>query len=84
MTGTALRNSAGQISIQVIEAIARVADVEPAALETPLYEVVDTDALNALVSKNSSVRVAFEYDDHDVVVTGNGSITVDGDAAGEI
>lgn len=84
MESTALRNTAEQVSVSIIEAVAAASDVDASSLDTPLYQVVDTDALDALVSSSASVRVAFEYEDHDVVVSEDRTISVDGEIEGSI
>jgi hypothetical protein len=83
MSGNTVWDCPGQASVEVLEAIAQTADVDPMSMETPLYDVVDTDALDTLVSTSQSVCVAFEYDGYEVVVSGNGTISVDGVEAEE-
>ena len=61
----------------IVEAIADHADADPLAM-TPLGFVLDPEALDALVNTGTDVRVSFEYDDHNVVVRADGTISVDG------
>ncbi|WP_436908270.1 HalOD1 output domain-containing protein [Halosimplex marinum] len=75
----AVREPSGQISIDVIEAIADETGTDPLRMEPPLYEVVDTDALDALYESGAAATVEFEYDGHRVVVDGDGTVTVDGE-----
>lgn len=70
------------ISTTVIEAIAEHKSVDPMALEQPLYDVIDPDALDAFlagsgVSGNSCRRhVEFSYDGCTVRVSEDRSIDV--------
>lgn len=69
---------------RVADALAAATGTDPTRLEPPLYDVVDPDALDALVEGATGVRVSFDYDGHHVVVHGDGAVTVDGnDVAGE-
>lgn len=59
------------LSMDVIDAIARREGIEPVELDTPLYEVVDLDALDALTTngaESTSVEVSFTYDGYEVTV----------------
>ncbi|QLH76502.1 hypothetical protein HZS55_03910 [Halosimplex rubrum] len=78
MDGIAVQEPDEQISIDVIETIADVTGTDPLTMEPPLYEVVDTDALDALYESGATATVEFEYDGHSVVVDGDGTVTVDG------
>jgi len=79
MDGTAVRGDAENVSVAVIESIAAVAGTDPLEMEPPLYEAVDTDALDKLFERGDPERVEFEYDGHEVTVTGDGTVTVDGE-----
>ncbi len=69
-------------SIAVIETVAVARDEEPVNLET-LNDVVDTDALDAVLSRGtpprdeSRVRVSFSYARCEVTVRSDGGVTVD-------
>jgi hypothetical protein len=72
----------------VAEAVAAATDREPTGLP-PLYEVIDSDALDALFSRERmddgrNVSVSFEYAGVEVVVSADGvevrPITVDDNA----
>jgi len=67
-------------SLAVVASLAAVLDVGPADLP-PLYDAVDTDALDALVRDRNgaepAVSVGFSVDDHAITVTGDGTVTVD-------
>ena len=68
-------------SAAVIETVAVACNREPTGLE-PLYEVVDPDALDALVRSSSDspaaerTTVTFEFADKSVTVHGGGAIAV--------
>lgn len=69
-------NSAGSdISELIVNAVADAADVGPTELTPPLYEVVAPDALETLFAADGSrqppTRLAFEYGDYAVEVTGH-------------
>lgn len=72
------RQAADPISSLVVDALAGAGGTEPSALDPPLYSVVDPDALDALVDRDSPVRVEFEYDGRSVVVRDGGTVVVDG------
>ncbi|WP_135364852.1 HalOD1 output domain-containing protein [Halosimplex halophilum] len=78
MDGIAVHGSSGQVSIDVIEAIADETGSDPLRMEPPLYEVVDTDALDAIY-ESGAATVEFEYDGHSVVIADDGTVTVDGE-----
>jgi hypothetical protein len=68
-------------SSQVIEAIARREGISATELSPPLYDVVDTDALDALLSgestrENGSLRISFEYRGYDVSVESGNVVEV--------
>lgn len=83
MSGTTTHEWAVRPSVRVVEAVADAAGVDALSFETPLFDVVDTDALDRLVETGSSVRVTFAYEGHEVVVDGSGTVTVDGERAGD-
>jgi len=78
MDGMAVHQSGEQISIDVIETIAAVTGDDPLAISPPLYEVVDTDALDTLYERGADVCVEFEYDGHQIVIDSDRTVTVDG------
>lgn len=73
------------IAVEIAEEIARATGADPLALETPLYDVVDTEALERLADADATVRVAFEYDGHvvDVEIGDAGRVAVDISTRGE-
>jgi len=64
-------------SVAIVQEIASIEGVSPKELE-PLYDVIDTDALDELVRSADSqhVTVEFEYGEYTVRVEGAGEITV--------
>ena len=72
------------ISVSIIRAVAAVAEVDPLSLEPRLYDVVDPDALEALISSatsDSDVRISFPFGRYLVTVTAAGGITVRDDTS---
>ncbi|QLG28984.1 hypothetical protein HUG10_16210 [Halorarum halophilum] len=70
----------GRPSIAIVEAIAEATGRDPVSV-APLYEHIDSDALDALVTaaKDSSrpdVRVSFSVDVFTIVVDGGGGLEV--------
>jgi hypothetical protein len=83
-TDTTYRTSRTEgLSTAVIRAVARAEGIDPTDLETPLYEAVDPDALDDLVSlgpadhPSSGVRVEFTYCGYEVQVRGDGTVTLE-------
>jgi hypothetical protein len=69
-------------STRVVQAVSRVTDVPPEELP-PLYEAVDTDALDLLFSEpdadsrdRSDLKLRFTYAGRQVTVEGGGTIRV--------
>lgn len=62
-------------SDDVVDVVAAARGVDPMELD-PLYDVIDPDALDAVLARDTDVEVAFEYADCLVVVRPD-SITVD-------
>ncbi|OYR56514.1 hypothetical protein DJ70_08760 [Halorubrum halodurans] len=68
------------VANQIAEALAEAKGVEPANLDTTLYDHVSTDAIEELVDHESRAwSVEFETRNHTVEVTGTERIYVDGD-----
>ena len=66
-------------SESVVEAVSESEGVDPAALEQPLYEVIDPEALDRLVSKGSReapIHITFRYYGYHVTVSSAGDVTV--------
>lgn len=63
----------------VVGAIADVKSVDPTELDLVLQNYVDVDALESLAAKeDSSWTLTFELPEHDVTVTNDGGVLVDG------
>jgi len=66
----------------VVETVAAREGVDPIDLETPLYETVDPDALDALVGaptpaeRQQLLHVVFEYHGYEVRVSADGDVSV--------
>ena len=64
---------------RILEAVARATDVEPHEIDPPLQRYIDVDALDHLTShETSSWTLTFELPGHDVTVTSDGLVFVDG------
>lgn len=70
------------ISTAVIREVAAREGVDPTELSTPLYDVVDPDALDSLVrstqnrGEGAGLQIRFRYCDYVVRVDGSGTVTV--------
>jgi hypothetical protein len=65
------------VCLAVVERIAEREGVRPGELEPRLYEVIDPDAVAAVVSSGSSVTVSFAYGDYAVAVDSDGTVRVE-------
>lgn len=67
-------------TIAIAEAIDEETDSDPNA-GPPLHDYVETDALNALLTKSNgdldTISISFTYDGHRVYVDGGGHVVVD-------
>lgn len=65
-------------SMAIIEEVAAIDGTDPTELP-PLYEVIDPEALDALVesASESEFEVEFPYSGHEVTVTGDGEIHIE-------
>lgn len=74
----------GQPSVTIVEAVATATDRLPTDLP-PLQEYVDTDAVDTILTHESSVMVSFMYAGATISVSGHGAIKVgvDGSLADE-
>ena len=67
-------------SLRVVEAVARSEGIDPMALEPPLYDTIDPEALDRLFTTtaddSSRARVSFRYRGHDVTVRSDGTVQV--------
>ncbi|WP_165872027.1 HalOD1 output domain-containing protein [Natrarchaeobius halalkaliphilus] len=69
-----------QLCLEIAEEIASQEGVTPEALSPPLYEVVDTEALQSLFDPNDPdrcpVSVEFTYEGYTVRIDGANDVTV--------
>lgn len=77
MPAMELSEEVNTASQRVIEALASAGNTDPLEMTTPLYEVVDPDALNALLDTDAPVEIQFEYEGRAVVVRSDGQVSVD-------
>lgn len=63
----------------IVQAVAAAADTDPLELP-PLYERVDADALDAVVSGLRNGEVRFRYAGYAVTVHSDGTVEVDDDS----
>lgn len=64
---------------KIIGAIADAEGTDPSELDMVLYDRVDVDAIRELVDHDGdSWELQFEVPDHNVTVTGDGAVRVDG------
>jgi hypothetical protein len=71
-------HSADSAHEAVIHAVADARGVSPLELETPLFEVIEPDALDRLVDSGTpGLTITFEYEDCIVTVDGENDVTVD-------
>ena len=65
-------------SRQVIQAVADAENAEPPNLPKPLWQAIDTEALDRLISSNQhTTKIQFEYMNYDVTVTTSGDVRLD-------
>jgi hypothetical protein len=66
-------------TVEIVEAIADAKSVDPDELNTPLQASIDTDAIESLAAHDTaSWTLSFELPNHNVTVTSDGLILVDG------
>lgn len=67
------------VTTRVVEAIAEVEGNDPAEVDFVLEEYIDTDALDSLLEHSStSCTLSFQVTDHEVIVSNDGEVEVDG------
>ncbi len=67
----------------IVTAIAERTGADPLEMD-PLYDAVDVDAIEAIVASAGDASVEFVYHGHTVVVDGDGSVAVTGEADREL
>lgn len=60
---------------RVVKAVATYTDTDPLELP-PLYDSLDSDALDAVTHGLSNGTVQFQYADHSVTVHGDGTVEI--------
>ncbi|SIR40749.1 HalOD1 output domain-containing protein [Natronorubrum daqingense] len=72
------------ITLRVARALAEIEGVEPHQLEYSLYNCINTEALELLMtSKQPEWELTFRVPDHTVTVHGTGAIEIDGELVDE-
>lgn len=79
MSMALVESESESLSTLIVEAIADYANADPLALDVPLYEVIETDALDAMFrcGADSGLEVSFRYQGIPVSVT-HSAVHVDG------
>lgn len=70
---------ANSIAVTIAEALAKELNCSVYELD-PLYEVIDTDAVEALFAEDTldtSVKISFDYQDRRVVVTSEMNVCIE-------
>jgi hypothetical protein len=69
---------AESVATRVVSAVASREGVDPTAIEPPLYDAIDPDALDALVASNgeSGLHVSFTYCGYPITVDAGGGVSV--------
>lgn len=76
-------SSDASVSVRVVETVAESISRDALSLP-PLFDVVDPDALEALVETMSSGEISFRYVGLRVTVSSDGTIDLDGQSVGRI
>lgn len=74
--------SADDVIYTIVEEIAGLEDVDPLTLTPPLFEVIDSDALEQLFAAASTgartdVQVTFSYNGYEITVCDDGDVSVE-------
>jgi len=69
------------VSNKVVQKVAEAKNVDPLEVTPPLYEVIDSDALdqifrNAPPGSRTGARVSFSYNECEVTVYNDGSVSI--------
>lgn len=73
-----------ELPLVIAERIAEREGLTPIDLQPPLYESIDTDALESLLeSSNEKISVSFTYQGYTIHVDGTGSVQVSDPPTGE-
>jgi len=60
----------------IVSAVARAEDVDPTDVESPLFEVVDTETLERLF-RDTRGELTVEYEDYVVTVSSDGDVSLE-------
>ncbi|MBX0325122.1 hypothetical protein EGH21_19005 [Halomicroarcula sp. F13] len=64
-------------SWQVVQAVADAENTDPSDLPTPLFETIDTEALDQIFDSPQDNRtIHFEYLEYEITVTAGGDVSV--------
>lgn len=78
-TSTLDHNPPRNVAEKIIDTISNAEGEAPTELTPPLYDAVDPEALDAVAeSMDPEGTIAFEYCGHEVRVSGDGEISIDG------
>lgn len=74
-------STTGTASAAVVRAVAEHEGIDPVAVDPPLYDAVDPDALNALLASSGAangtgISVSFSYAGHEIHVSDGCVVTV--------
>lgn len=77
--GEGLTETDSTVAVRIVSAVAEREGVEPAALDSQLYEAVDPDALSALVESDpaTELTISFNYAGYRVTVVADEEVVVD-------
>lgn len=66
------------VSAAVAATVADAEDIDLDELSPPLYDAIDTDALNDLIATtDSATRLSFAYHGHEITVRGDRHVSID-------
>lgn len=79
-----LTDGDSDLGYRIVTEVARREGTDPLALEVPLYEVVDVDAMASILhSAGPDTTITFRYVGREVTVSGDGSVVVGADGHDE-
>lgn len=82
MRTTQSSHNADALTPTIIESVADTTNVSPRELSTPLYNVVDPEALERVFAGESAVgEVVFNYHGCEVTVSSDGTVSVERNSA---
>lgn len=76
-------SGSGSVCQAVVELVAEAEGLDPTELVPPLYDVVDTEALESLFADDGTVgKVVFNYTGYEVSVFSDGYVSVESPTTG--